>query len=138
MQVSVSSYSFSQLKKDPVEIIALAKELGFTAVEYTGVDRETALRVREEGERLGLPIICYTVWANFLAAASLEEEVQRVHGQVDIAEILGVKKMRHDATAGFNAPQNKCNSFDQALPLLAKGCRMVTEYAAAKGIETMI
>ena len=138
MQISVSSYSFAQLKKDPVELIALAKELGFAAIEYTGIDRDTAMRVRKESERVGLPIICYAVWADFLNAASLEDEVKRVCEQVDIAEILGVKKMRHDASGGFNAPLNKHNSFDQALPTLAKGCRMVTEYAATKGIETMI
>ena len=138
MQISVSSYSFTQAKKDPVELIALAKELGFTSIEYTGVERETALRLREESERQNLPIICYTVWADFLKAASPDEEARRLFEQVDIAEILGAKKMRHDATSGFNAPQSAFNSFDQALPILAKGCRAVTEYAAAKGIATTV
>jgi len=138
MQVSVSSYSFAQTKKAPVELIALAKELGFTSIEYIGVERETALRLREESERLKLPIICYTVGADFLKAASPEEEARRLFEQVDIAEILGAKKMRHDASGGFNAPQNAFNSFDQALPILAKGCRAVTEYAAKKGIATTV
>ena len=138
MQVSVSSYSFAQLNKNPVELIALAKELGFAAIEYTGLELEAAKRVREESDRLDLPIICYTVWADFIKAASLDDEIKRVCEQVDIAEILGVKKMRHDATGGFAAPLDACNSFDQALPVLAKGCRAVTEYAAKKGIATMV
>jgi sugar phosphate isomerase/epimerase len=139
MQVSVSSYSFAQLKKAPVEAVALAKELGFAAIEYTGVDKETALRVREAAERAGMPIISYAVWGNFLRTdISLEAEAERLCGEVDIAEILGVKKMRHDAAGGYEKPFNAYNSFDQALPVIAKGCRMVTEYAAKKGIATMI
>ena len=138
MQISVSSYSFSQLQKDPVELIAIAKELGFAAIEYIDVDMPTAVKLREESARAGLPIICYTVGADFLTAESVEAEAQRLFEQIDIAEALGVKIMRHDATRGFPAPQNAYNSFDQALPLLAKGCRMVTEYAAAKGIATTV
>jgi sugar phosphate isomerase/epimerase len=78
------------------------------------------------------------VGADFLNAASPEAEAQRVFAEVDIAEILGAKKMRHDAAWGYNAPLKAFNGFDQALPAMAKGCRMVTEYAAAKGIATMV
>jgi len=139
MKVSVSSYSFAQLNKSPVEAVAMARELGFDSIEYTGMDRETALRVREAADRAGMPVINYAVGGNFLRGdISVEAEAERLCGEVDIAEILGAKKMRHDAAAGFNAPLNAYNSFDQALPVIAKGCRMVTEYAAKKGVETMI
>jgi len=138
MKIGVSSYSFAQLNKAPVELVALAKELGFEAIEYTPVDRETALRLREESERVGLSIVCYTVGADFLKAESVEAEAYRLHEQVDIAEILGVDKMRHDATGGFSPLRGSYQGFDQALPLLARGCRMVTEYAAAKNIATTV
>ena len=138
MKISVSSYSFSQLRRDPAELIGLAKELGFSAIEYTDVPPETALRLREESEARGLPIICYTVGADFLRAESLEEEIERLCGQVDTAAALGVKLMRHDATRGFSAPHAAYQGFAQALPVLARGCRAVTEYAAARGIATMV
>jgi len=141
MKISVSSYSFAQLKKSPVEIIPLAKELGFAAIEYTDgavPDRETALRVREECERAALPIIAYAIWADFLKAESPSDEVKRVCAFVDIAETLGAKKMRHDVSGGFKAPHNTHKSFDQALPPMAKCCREVAEYAAAKGVMTMV
>lgn len=138
MQVSVSSYSFSKLNKEPVELIELAKELGFAAIEYIDVDYDTACALREESERVELPIICYTVGADFLQAESVEAEVQRLCEQVDIAEALGVSVMRHDGTRGFASPQNNHMGFAQALTPLARGCRQVTEYAATKGITTTI
>lgn len=138
MQVSVSSYSFAKMNLSPVECLHKAKELGFAAIEYIDMDMETAKRLREESERLDFPIICYTVGADFLIAQSVEAEAQRLHAQVDIAQVLGVQKMRHDATRGFPAPRSAYAGFDQALPILAQGCRMVTEYAAEKGIATMV
>jgi sugar phosphate isomerase/epimerase len=138
MKVGVSSYSFAQLGKQPVELITLAKEMGFAGIEFLDVNRETALALREESERVGLPIICYTIRADFLTAESVEAEIARLQIQVDIAEILGVKAMRHDASQGFPPPKNVYCGFAEALPLLAKGCRAVTEYAAAKGIITMV
>jgi sugar phosphate isomerase/epimerase len=46
--------------------------------------------------------------------------------------------MRHDATGGFKPEYRGPRSFDDALPVLAKGCRAVTEFAAEKGIKTMV
>jgi len=138
MQISVSSYSFAQLKKDPAELIGLASEMGFAAIEFIDTDLETAYRLREESERVGLPIIAYTVGADFLTAESIETEAQRLCAQVDIAEVLGAQVIRHDASQGFPAPYNTCNGFAQALAPLARGCRMVTEYAATKCIATTV
>ena len=139
MNISVSSYSFAKLKKTHAETVALAKEIGFTSIEFSGnMDLAAAQRLRDECERAGLSIMNYAIWADFLMASSVEAEAERLFGEVDIAEILGVKTMRHDASGGFSTPLNARNSFDQALPLLAKGCRMVTEYAAAKGIATTV
>ena len=138
MKISVSSYSFNQLRREPLELIGLAKELGFCAIEYTDVPEELAPRLARESEAQGLPIICYTVRADFLRAESLEGEIERLCGQVDTAAALGAKLMRHDATRGFDEPLAACQGFAQALPILAQGCRAVTEYAAARGIATMV
>ena len=139
MNICVSNYSFSKLKKTNVEIVALAKELGFDSIEFSGnMDRDAALKLRGECERAGLPAMNYAIWADFLRAPSVEAEAQRLFAEVDVAEALGVKCMRHDASGGFPAPLDTCNSFDQALPLMAKGCRMVAEYAATKGIATTV
>ncbi|MGA1197219.1 MAG: sugar phosphate isomerase/epimerase family protein, partial [Candidatus Latescibacterota bacterium] len=68
----------------------------------------------------------------------LKAEIERVKTEVDVAEILGVPGMRHDASSGWPNDHVGPKSFEAALPRLAEGCRGVTEYAAEKGIKTMV
>ncbi len=149
MRVSVSSYSFSQLLNrgdaSLLDLFRIAKDIGFEAIEFTDITqaafrpaREIAEMLREESEKQGLPIVCYTVGADFLKADSVEQEAERLFAQVDIAKVLGAPAMRHDATGGYPDPGAKYSGFAQALPILAKGCRLVTEYAAAQGVATTV
>jgi len=151
MQIGVSSYSFVRLVRSgaiaQIDVIAKAKEIGFDAIEFStiAVPEGKSLPVfagelRAESERVGLPIVNYTIGADFLrgSGGDLQAEIERVKGEVDVAQILGVPGMRHDASAGWPADHSGPRSFAAALPRLAAGCRAVTEYAAAKGIRTMV
>jgi sugar phosphate isomerase/epimerase len=138
MQISVSSYSFHKMNTSPLERLRQAQALGFAAIEFTDMDMGTAVRLRRESDKLDFPIICYTVGADFLQAESVEAEAERLYSQVDIARALGARLMRHDASRGFQALRAAHFSFAEALPMLAKGCRMVTEYAAEQGVITMV
>ncbi|MCB0096060.1 MAG: sugar phosphate isomerase/epimerase [Caldilineaceae bacterium] len=151
MKIGVSSYSFIRLvtsgQMDQVAVIGKAKEIGFDVIEFSKIivpEGKTldgyAAELRAEADRLGIDIVNYTVGADFLRGSNgnLQAEIERVKGEVDIAAILGVPGMRHDATSGWPADHIGPKSFDAALPRLAEGCRAVTEYAAAKGIKTMV
>ena len=151
MKIAVSSYSFQRLIREGQETqlscIRLAKELGYEGIEFTELTphdgsspAEYAKKIARECERYDLPVTNYTVGADFLtgSAGALDAEVERVKQQVDIAQALGTASMRHDATTGFDPATRKQQGFMQALPRLAEGCRRITEYAAAKGIRTMI
>jgi len=151
MQIGVSSYSFVRLVRAgqiaQIEVIAKAKKIGFDAIEFSTIavpEGKTlaafAQELREESERVGLPIVNYTIGADFLrgSGGDLQAEIARVQGEVDIAQILGVPGMRHDASAGWPNDHGGPRSFAAALPRLAQGCRAVTEYAAARGIRTMV
>lgn len=146
MKVSVSSYSFYKLmaKNEITQFgcIAKAKELGFDGIEFVDIIphdgssvEEYAKKLRAECERLSLPITNYTFGADFLNGSDgdTKAEIERVKKQIDIAEILGAKSVRHDATQGL--PRK---SFQAVLPRLADACREVTQYAKTKGIKTMI
>lgn len=89
---------------------------------------------------MGIEIVNYTIGADFLRGSNgdLQAEIERVKREVDIAAILGVPGMRHDASSGWPATHRGPKSFDAALPRLAEGCRAVTEYAASQGIKTMV
>lgn len=149
MKTCVSSYSYSQLlnrgEYDQLSVMKLAKEMGFDAIEFTdlcppeGVSEEDyAKQIKAESEKIGLPVASYTIGADFLNAESLDDEVARICKKVDVASILGVKVMRHDATQGFKGKEASYKGFDQALPVLVEGCRRVTEYAAKLGIQTSV
>ena len=149
MKTCVSSYSFSQYMRrsgaNQLDLIVLAKEMGFDAIEMTDLDapdgmtkQEFASLLREESERLSLPIVNYTIGADLLNAPDPDAEVERLYSQVDVAETLGAFGMRHDATGGFRNNFRRYKTFDSALPTIADGCRRVTEYAAERGIATMV
>lgn len=149
MKTCVSSYSFSNFMNKTgstqKDIIKTAAEMGFEAIEYTDLsapegmsEADFASVLREESEKYSLPIVNYTIGADFLNCADFDAEVERVCKKADIAKILGAGGMRHDATVGYRDDRKKYTSFDLALPMLIKGCKAVTEYAKSIGIETMV
>jgi sugar phosphate isomerase/epimerase len=151
MKIGVSSYSFSRLLRagelSGFDVITKAKEMGFEAVDFSGLPvpegktpESCAERLREHAEQAGVPIAAYTIGADFLTGSggNLEDEIERVKHQVRIAQILGVPRMRHDATRGFPADHTGARGFGDALPILVKGCLEVTKHAADLGVQTMV
>lgn len=145
MKISVSSYSFSKLLSSGImtqlDCIKKAKELGFDAIEFVDIlapegvsTKEYAKILSQECKRLDLPISSFTFGADFLkgSGGNTQLEIERVKKMVDMAEILGAKLVRHDATTGDG------RSFDAILPVIAAACKEVTIYAAAKGIKTTV
>ncbi len=149
MKIGVSSYSFQQLinsgKETQLSIMKKAKEMGFDGIEFIDLsptdgmnEKEYAETIREESEKLSLPVIAYTISANMLKDNDLNAEVERICRKVDIAEILGAGCMRHDAAWGMPDEIKKHAGFEQVLPILIDGCKKVTDYAKEKSIVTMI
>lgn len=151
MKVSVSTYSYIQLINKGImtqlDCIAKAKEMGFDAVEIESIHphdgsspMEYAKKLVEEAARLNMPISNFTFSADFLTGSNgdINAEIARVKGMIDIAEVLQVKSVRHDATYGYPQNLRKHRGFEDALPVLADACRQVTEYAASKGIRTTV
>ena len=149
MKIGVSSYSFQQLinsgEETQLSIMKKAKEIGFEGIEFIDLsapegvsESDYAAMLKKESDKIGLPIIAYTIGANLLNPDGLDAEVERVCRKIDIAEILGAKILRHDAA--WSVPDNVKShlGFEYVLPTLIEGCRRITEYAASKGIVTMI
>ncbi len=149
MKIATSSYSFSALMHDgglnQLSCIAKAKEIGFDGIEFTDLvphdgstQAEYAKKIAEECAKHSLDVVSYTIGADFINCkdGDINAEIARLKEQVDIAAILGVGCMRHDATRGFNDGSRR--GFNEALPILVEGCKAVTRYAADKGIKTMV
>ena len=147
MKYSVSSYSFSQLTSSgeytEKQLIALAKEMGFDGIEFAeihppqGIDKLAyAQELRREAEKQELSIVAYCIGADLLR--DTDAEIERLKGEVDVAAALGVPVMRHDATGGYARDVRDQRGFHNALPVIVRGYREVTEYARTKGVRTCI
>lgn len=149
MKLGVSSYSFSRYvsegRLDLFGVIKATAEIGFEGIEFSGfgpdgsgVDPiELAKKVKDACAEAGLTIMSWTIGADFLRN-DVDAEIERLKGEVNIAAALGAPKMRHDATGGFPGRANGLADYFEALPIVAKGYAGVTEYAADKGVMTMI
>ena len=150
MKFSVSLYSFFSAIRSgeitPLECVAKAKEFGFDAIEAVDFVMgcppeempEQAKRLKEEADKHGLAISSFAVGADLLngqdGSGDTAKEIARVKSMVDIAEILGAPRMRHDITFG---QKNSPKSYAALVPQLAESVREIAEYAAGKGITTM-
>jgi len=147
MKACVSSYSYSgALRAGQIELIDIidhAASVGCEGIEFTNswavkVDevaqrRDFAKKLRERSEKVGIPIVAYTVGSNLLLG---KDEVARVIAALDIAEILGAKVMRHDLTGGFPKDHDGIRTFDKALPALAAASLEIAKAAEQKGIKS--
>ncbi|MBQ4153522.1 MAG: sugar phosphate isomerase/epimerase [Oscillospiraceae bacterium] len=151
IKITASTYSFQQKISAGVltqlGCVAKAKEMGFDGIEFVDIlphdgslKEAYAEQLRKACEKEGMPISNYTVGADFLAGSggNLKAEIERVKKEVDLAVLVGASSIRHDAGWGLPADADHFQSFETVLPRLAEGCRAVTEYAAEKGIRTMV
>lgn len=147
MIYAVSTYSFHRALRSGaiafLDIPAAVRDMGFDALEFAQAglpEGETtsgmARKLKAKCEAVGLPIVNYTVGADFVKSEPADE-IDRLRGEVDTARLLGVNGMRHDAASGPK-PEDGIRTFDDALPRIAGGCREVAEYAAQFGIRTMV
>lgn len=142
MKISVSSYSFSQYLNDgrlTLEALpAKAAEMGFAAIEYTGLPGESATerlalaaRLRAAADAAGIPICAYAIGATLYNPTA--EEFARLKEEVEVAATLGATVMRHDVCYTID---KTARSFGRMLPSIAENTRHLTEYAAAHGVRT--
>ncbi|MBQ6825601.1 MAG: sugar phosphate isomerase/epimerase [Clostridia bacterium] len=151
MKTSVSSYSFASMMMKygdtHLTIIEKAKNIGFDAIEFTDLDvpegqteLEYAKAIKAEAQRVGLEISGYSISADLLSGSGgdLDKEIERIKAKIDVAEALGTKLVRHDATFSFLNNKRGYNGFVNVLDRLAYGCREITQYAKSKGIRTAV
>jgi len=140
MKTCVSSYSFSKLYGKNFtffDAVAKAKEMGFDAIEFAGLDCgeqspvEYAKALAAEAKKRNIEIAALCVYADFLKE-NRAEAIARVKIMVDAAAAMGAGILRHDASGGDG------RAFANVLPILADACREITEYAQKKNVRTAV
>ena len=152
MKLGVSAYSYSRiLNKDGFDIYKLVKtvkEQGFDGLEFANIPIpdgdveifEFCKLIKKLCADEGLEIINYCVGSDFIngSGGDIEKEIAMVKHEVDVAEAIGSKCMRHDSTYGINKNVPPPRGFDDIVDKLAYAYREVTLYAEKKGITTSI
>ena len=144
MKIGVSSYSFHQAVSaghmSTYDIVDAAAKMGFEEIDFAVLLGDDPLekmckKLGKQAKDAGIGVSNYAVAADFLNK-NLDEEVERVKGELRNAVLLGARTLRHDAA--WKLPEDgSIRTFRQALPRIAEGCRRVTEYAETLGIRTM-
>jgi sugar phosphate isomerase/epimerase len=151
MKVGLSSYSLLKALNAKemaiLDVIQWIADNGGEHMEmvpygYTLVDNPPlADEIREKAREVGIALSNYSMPANFVQPSeqAFEAEISRVKQHVDIVNRLGVKHMRHDVTAFTITPeQMTIGWFEDSLPLIVQGSRIIADYAARYGITTTI
>ncbi|OGV35310.1 MAG: sugar phosphate isomerase [Lentisphaerae bacterium GWF2_45_14] len=147
MKAGISSYSVSRAikegKMDVMQAIEWIASIGAEHVEIVPspftVDMEMAGKIREKVSSLKMEISSYTIGASFVDKTEKEhrDEIERVKKEVDIANALGVKRMRHDVA--YRKPEDSTlDNFEKDLPFIVKAAREIADYAVKYGIVTSI
>lgn len=149
MKLGISSYSlYSAMKTGEMSILDVMEwvaEQGGEHIEivpnlgFTLEDGGLVSDIREKAREVGLDISNYAIGANFITESEekFQAEIERVKKEVDIANQLGVKLMRHDV-AWRPIPETSIQQFESDLPKLVSSCREIADYAAQYGITTSI
>ncbi|MCY9514501.1 sugar phosphate isomerase/epimerase family protein [Paenibacillus apiarius] len=149
MKLGVSIYSLHaalhQKRMSVFEALEWLKEQGADHAEIVDLDfdmvnrPEFADQLREKAEQIGLELSNYCIGANFagLNGEALQREIDRVKAHVDVANRLGVTRMRHDVAS---RPHGETGTayFEQDFPQLVEACRQIADYAATYGIITSV
>ncbi|MCZ2258490.1 sugar phosphate isomerase/epimerase family protein [Sporosarcina sp. G11-34] len=117
------------------EHVEIVPNLGFNFEE----DPMLIDKVREKAAEVGIDISNYAIGANFITDSDedFQAEIERVKKEVDIANRLGVKFMRHDV-ASRPIPETTIQQFQADLPKLTVACREIADYANQYGIITSV
>ncbi|MBO1514859.1 sugar phosphate isomerase/epimerase family protein [Metabacillus bambusae] len=149
MKLGLSSYSlYAALKSgeiDILEAIEWVAEQGGEHIEIVPMgfslddNPDLTNAIRQKAENVGIEISNYAIGANFITSdeEKYEQEVERVFKQVDIANLLGVKLMRHDV-AWRPIEETSFQQFELDLPRLTDACKRIADYAATYGITTSV
>ena len=147
MKLGVSSYSLYQAmhagNMNILDAIQWVADNGGEHIEIVpfGFDfegnRELEDQIREKAASVGIDISNYAIGANFITDTeeAYEAEIARVISEVDRANRLGVKLMRHDVAS---RPDTSIVRFNEDLGRIAVACQRIADHAKQYGMITSV
>lgn len=92
--------------------------------------------IRAAAETAGVPLTSLAVGADL--STGDPQQIERVKRYVDLAERLGISRMRHDVVPHAGHQGDDTPLFEQVLPSIVAASKEIAQYAATKGITTSL
>ncbi|MFK7691791.1 sugar phosphate isomerase/epimerase family protein [Paenibacillus sp. HJGM_3] len=149
MKLGVSSYSLiNAMRNKEMDILGAiqwvadngGEHIEIVPIDFSLIDNpELTQAIVAKAASVGIEISNYAIGANFVTDSrdKFDAEIERVKQHVDVANALGVKRMRHDI-ASRPIPETTAANFEQDFPVLVEACQIIADYAAQYGITTSI
>lgn len=151
MKIGLSSYSLVNIIKSGemsiLDAIQWIADNGGEHVEivpfgFDLVDNDELIdNIKAKAKAVNIEISNYAILANLIPETeeAYEKEIHRIMKEVDIANRLGVKLMRHDVSS-FRRPmeENTATYFEKEFSRMVEACRRIADYAAEYGITTTV
>ena len=93
-------------------------------------------KIRAHAEAKGVPLSSLAIGADL--STGDRAQIDRVKAHVDLAEALGITRMRHDVVGHGGVPGDDTPLFEQVLPHIVASAKEIAQYAATKGITTSL
>ena len=156
MKLGISSYCLSPyLRRGEMtifEVIDWAKEQGALHLELVpfglpllkedgSIDVDYVKSIRDHAEKAHMPLSSFSLNACVIKPTQEERdaELERVKTYMNICQMLGIKKMRHDTCSGqhpdgINTPEQ----FEKDFPVFVEAIQHLADYAATIGLSTTL
>jgi len=93
-------------------------------------------QIRDQAAAAGVPLTSLAIGADL--STGDPAQVARVKEYVDLAERLGITRMRHDVVGHSGHEGDDTPLFEQVLPNIVAASKEIAQYAATKGITTSL
>jgi len=149
MKLGLSSYSLARaIREERLSVTDAVRWIADHGGEHVEVvpiafdlkqNPELIEAIVETAKEAGIEVSNYAVGANFITDSdeAYVKAIEGVKADVDIANKLGVKLMRHDV-ASRPIEETSIANFERDLPLLVSACQEIADYAAQYGITTSV
>ncbi len=148
MKVGLSSYSLTgALSTGEMDILGAmdwTKENGGEFIEVVPypfeVKDELAAQIKQKSEAIGLPVSQYSVPGNVLKETEKEynDEVDRLKSEIDKANKMGAKIVRHDLASIPDYDYATTANFEKWIGRIIEAAKEIALYAKKYGITTSI
>jgi sugar phosphate isomerase/epimerase len=120
--------------------LAILSDEPDSPVPSIGWDDAAVDAIREHSASAGVTLSSLAVGAD-LASEDPDQasrEIDRAKAYVDLAQRLGITRMRHDVVRHAGIEGDDTPLFEQVLPRIVAGAREIARYAATRGITTSL